>query len=155
MMHRVVVLAAPALLVLGITGVPLRAQNLPSDSSAVVTTIARFHDALRRGDSVAALALLSADALILEAGGIESRAEYRAGHLPADTRYAQAVPATRAAVSVRVRGDIAWVVAESRAAGTFNNRPVSTVGAELAVLVRTSAGWRIQAIHWSSRRGSQ
>ena len=128
------------------------AQALPADSLAVSQAVHQFHEALVRGDSVAALALLADDAVILEAGGIESRAEYRAHHLGADIRFAAAVPARAGPLHVRVVGDVAWVTSTSEAAGTFEGRSVNSAGAELAILTRTPRGWRIRAIHWSSRR---
>lgn len=127
-------------------------QNRVSDSAAVATVVGQFHDALVRGDSTAALGLLAEDAIVLEAGTVETRAEYRQHHLPADIRFAQAVPSTRGSVRIVVAGDVAWITSSSETTGTFENRPISSVGAELMVLSRTAAGWRIRAIHWSSRR---
>ena len=54
------------------------------DSAAVVATVARFHGALASGDSVAATALLTEDALIVETGEIETKDEYVRHHLGAD-----------------------------------------------------------------------
>jgi len=122
-----------------------------TDSAAVVAVVERFHAALAAGDSAAALRLLSPDLLVLESGAIETLAEYRAQHLPADIAFARAVASTRRILSVSVRGDAAWLVATSTAAGTFRDRPVNSSGAELVVLSRESGGWRIRAIHWSSR----
>jgi ketosteroid isomerase-like protein len=51
-----------------------------------------------------------------------------------------------------VRGDVAWVVGTSTTRGEYRGRPVDSAGAELMVLTRTPQGWRIAAIHWSSRR---
>jgi ketosteroid isomerase-like protein len=122
------------------------------DSAAVVAAVHAFHAALARGDSAAALALLAPGATILESGGVETVAEYRAHHLPADIEFARAVPATRGPLAVTVRGDVAWAVSTSETKGEFRGRPVSSAGAELMVLTRTAGGWRISAIHWSSRR---
>ncbi len=61
-----------------------------SDSAAAAATVERFHAALAAGDSVGAMALLTPDVLILESGGIETREEFRAHHLPADIAYATA-----------------------------------------------------------------
>ena len=123
-----------------------------SDSTDAVAVVTRFHRALAEGDSVAALALLAPDATILESGAVETVADYRAHHLPADIEYARAVPGTRAPVRVQVRGDVAWTVGSSETKGEFRGRPVNSVGAELMVLTRMPHGWRISAIHWSSRR---
>lgn len=121
------------------------------DSAAVAATVDAFHRALVTGDSVAALALLTVDAQVLEAGGIETLQEYRAHHLPADIAFAGAVPSERGPVRVTVRGDVAWAVSASTSRGEFRGRPVNAAGAELMVLVRETEGWRIAAIHWSSR----
>jgi len=122
------------------------------DSAAVAGTVGRYHEALGRGDSTAALALLAPDAVILESGGRESVAEYRAHHLPADIEFARGVPETRSPIRVIVRGDAAWATSTTTTKGTFRGRAVDSVGAELMVLTRTADGWRIAAIHWSSRR---
>jgi ketosteroid isomerase-like protein len=143
-----------ALSVCAIAGAPrvLLAQATATDSIAVADAVRQFHEALTRGDSAAALALLADDAVVLEAGGIESRAEYRAHHLPADIQFATAVPAKAGPLHVVLAGDVAWVTSTSDVAGTFEGRAISSVGAELAVLTRTAEGWQIRAVHWSSRR---
>jgi ketosteroid isomerase-like protein len=122
------------------------------DSAAVAATVERYHAALATGDSAAALALLAPDALVHESGGVETIAEYRAHHLKSDIEFARAVKEGRTTLRVTVRGDAAWTSATSTAEGEFRGRPVKSMGTELMVLVRTPAGWRITAIHWSSRR---
>jgi len=119
------------------------------DSAAAAVQL--FHEALARGDSVAALAMLAPDAMILESGGLESRAEYRSHHLPADIAFARAVASTGESREVRIAGEIAWVASTSLTTGTFRGRPADSQNAELVVLSRDAAGWRIRAIHWSSR----
>ncbi|HEY0996553.1 MAG TPA: nuclear transport factor 2 family protein [Gemmatimonadaceae bacterium] len=122
-----------------------------SDSADVAATVARFHEALAAGDSGAALALLQPHVVILESGGVERLADYRAHHLPADIEFARAVPSVRVATAVRVAGDAAWASGTSVTQGEFRGRAINSVGAELMVLERTPQGWRIAAIHWSSR----
>lgn len=122
-----------------------------SDSAEVAATVDRYHRALSTGDSAAALALLTLDAVILESGGVETRAEYRSHHLPADIEFARAVPSVRGPLRVTVRGDVAWASSTSSVQGEFRGRPINSAGAELMVLVRESDGWKITAIHWSSR----
>ena len=122
-----------------------------SDSAAVAAVIERYHHALAAGDSALALTLLADDAVVLESGGIETRDEYRSHHLPADIQFASAVSSTRDAPRVVTRGDVAWASSTSRTRGEFRGRSIDSAGAELMVLVRTTNGWRIAAIHWSSR----
>ena len=128
-----------------------RAQDAAGDSAAVAAAVAAYHDALARGDSAAALRLLAPDAVILESGGRETLAEYRAHHLAADIAFARAVPSRRGPVQVTLSGDAAWAASTSETRGSFRDRPVDSRGAELMVLTRTPAGWVIRAIHWSSR----
>jgi ketosteroid isomerase-like protein len=127
------------------------ARSLAQDSAAVAATVARFHQALETGDSTAVLALLAPDAVILESGGVEGVAEYRGHHLPADIEFARAVHSPRTPMQIRVRGDVAWAAATSVSQGQFRGRAVNSTGAELMVLARMGDGWRITAIHWSSR----
>ena len=125
-----------------------------SDSAAAVAAVTRFQRAIAVGDSASALGLLAADALVLESGDVETRAEYRAHHLPADIEFARAVPSTRTVRAVVVHGDAAWVSSTSKSRGAFRGRAISSAGAELTVLSRSDrdAPWRIRAIHWSSHR---
>ena len=128
------------------------AHGAKGDSAAVAGIIAKYHEALAAGDSAAALALLADDAVILESGGVESRAEYRSHHLPGDINFAKAIKSLRGTVHVRVHGDVAWASSTSTTQGEMNGRTINSVGAELMVLVRTAQGWKISAIHWSSRQ---
>lgn len=123
----------------------------PSDSSDVAATVDRFHAALAAGDSVAALAILADDVVILESGARESRDDYRAHHLIADIAFARAVPSRRGAMAVQIRGDVAWVTGTSASQGEYRGRPINSTGAELIVLSKEAGGWKIRAIHWSSR----
>lgn len=140
---------------LAITAAPAMAQHdghgAPGDSAAVAAVVGKYHEALANGDSVAALALLADDAVILESGGMETRAEYRSHHLPGDIGFAKAVPSQRGPVHVKVHGDVAWTTTVGTTQGEMNGRAINSTSAELMVLVRTPGGWKISAIHWSSR----
>jgi ketosteroid isomerase-like protein len=128
------------------------AHHANSDSAAVATVIERIHAALTAGDSAAALALLAPHVMIADAGRIETRAEYRAHHLPGDIVFAQAVKSERKPVQVRVRGDVAWAIAATSLQGSYRDRAIDALGAELIVLTRAGDRWLITAIHWSSRQ---
>jgi ketosteroid isomerase-like protein len=129
-----------------------KAPSLGADSAAVAAVVRRFRDALAAGDSTTALALLAPDVTVLESGGTETLADYRAHHLPADIEFARAVPNTPGPTRVAVQGDVAWVSSSSTTQGEFRGRAVNSAGAELMVLTRSaSGGWIIRAIHWSSR----
>ena len=127
------------------------AQTDSADSAAVATTVETFHSALATGDSVTVLDLLSADARIVEGGGIETRAEYRSGHMRGDMRFASAVSRETGAIRVVVLGDVAWATSTSVTQGESRGRTIDSQGAELMVLTRERDGWKIRAVHWSSR----
>lgn len=122
------------------------------DSVDVANVATQFYSALAAGDSATALSLLAPDALILESGDLETRAEYRAHHLKDDIDFARAVRSQRKVLRVTVRGSAAWIIATSSREGQFEGRPISMVGAELLVLRQTGARWQIAAVHWSSHR---
>jgi ketosteroid isomerase-like protein len=138
------------------------APQHPSSAAVPISTVARsarpaaavvdaFHRALQRGDTKTALGLLSNDALIFEAGGVErGKAEYASHHLAADAAFSQAVPAKitrRAGESI---GNVAWIATEGRTTGTYKGKSLDQRTVETMVLSRTAAGWKIAHIHWSS-----
>jgi len=141
-----------AILLVVLAALPLVAQGPSGDAASVTAVVNAFHAAVKAGDAKAAAELLAADAVFLEGGAIETRAEYVANHLPEDIRFEQAVSSAYKADKVTVLGDAAWVISGGDLSGTFENKPVNLTLVELMVLSRESQGWRIRAIHWSSRR---
>src|SRR5262245_39860294 len=77
---------------------PHRAERQRDDSSAVAGVVGAYHAAEAAGDSTAMLALLDDDVVILESGGIESKAEFRAHHIAADIAYIRAVQVERSPI---------------------------------------------------------
>jgi ketosteroid isomerase-like protein len=139
--------------VLGVAlaGATLAAQTPSAVTADVQKAVDLFHAGLKAGDTTGVMALLAPDVLLLEAGGIETRAEYESNHLPADVAFEKSVTTSFKPYRVTVVGDVAWAVNTSEYKGTFRDRPVDSAGVELMVLSRDAAGWRIRAIHWSSR----
>lgn len=150
---RIYVLAI-ALLLVPAAAAPSAAQPASKESAEVIAVVDKFHAALVSGDSSGALQLIADDAVLLEAGSVESRSEYGKNHLPADIEFEKGVSTKRSPIRVVVRGDTAWATSTSDVTGTFQGRDVDFVGAESMVLSREPAGWRIRAIHWSSRTRS-
>jgi ketosteroid isomerase-like protein len=134
---------------------PMEAQAPSAATADVQKVVDAFHAGLKAGDTARVMMLLAPDVLLLEAGGIETRAEYESNHLPADVEFEKSVTTSFKPYRVTVAGDAAWVVNTSEYKGRFRDRPVDSVGVELMVLSRDAAGWRIRAIHWSSRAASK
>lgn len=147
-----ILVAALSISALGATGVRKLPPSTSIDSIAVAKVVNEFHTALSTGDNAKALSLLAPDAVVLESGGIESRAEYASHHLPGDIEFAKAVASTSGALQVTVYGTSAWTAATSTTEGQFKGRAINSVGAESMVLTKRDRVWRIRSIHWSSRR---
>jgi ketosteroid isomerase-like protein len=145
------VFAFAVVMVAGLLGGSIAAQSPAADTTEATAAVNAFHTALKAGNAVEVMRFLAADAVLLEAGGIETRAEYEKNHLPADIEFEKAVTTTRTAPRVTVAGSAAWAVTNSEYKGTFQAKPVDSIGVELMVLSREAAGWRIRAIHWSGR----
>jgi len=144
--------AAVGLLPPGVDGDRVSESPQASPTADAIATAMRFHAALARADSAAATALLEPDAMILESGDVETRAEYIAHHLGADIEFARGLPSKRTIVQTRRSGNVVWIVATSESKGRFQDRELDSRGAELMVLSKSGAEWQIRAIHWSSHR---
>jgi ketosteroid isomerase-like protein len=143
------IVIALAMLASALLTSPLAAQS--AGVSEVTTAVDAFHTALSSGQGDKVLELLAEDAILLEAGGVETRAQYAKDHLPLDIEFEKTVTTKRTPIRVVVAGNTAWATSTSETTGTYKGRPVDTVGAESMVLSKETAGWRIRAIHWSSR----
>ncbi len=128
------------------------AQGTRSDSSAATAAVEGFHAALAARDSVRAVALLANDAMILESGAIQSRAEYLSHHLGADMKAMQGSKGVRTVVQTRVVGDAAYIVSKTLTPPSGAEGSTASESVELMVLSRAGSGWSIRAVHWSSRR---
>ena len=140
---------------IGILSIPAKAifvSRAQSGTAEAIATSTHFYDLLRRGDSATAAQLLAPDAVVLESGDLETRAEYLAHHIGADIEFAKAVPSRRSIRQSGRQGNVVWVSATSESSGRFVNRPINSIGAELMVLAKSASGWRIRAIHWSSHK---
>lgn len=135
--------------------VPARAQQTSppvySDSAEVVETIERFQTALADRDSTTVDELLLSTATILEGGGVETKTEYLGHHFGADADFLSELSREIEHRQLRMEERTAWVSTQSRLHGTYEDETLDLASAELMVLRKTSAGWRIAAIHWSSR----
>lgn len=129
-------------------------QSRPAigDSAAALAVVAQYEAALSAGDSAMAVSLLAEDLLVMESGAIQTRAEYLAHHLGADMKASAGSKAERTVIRVSTVGDAAYIVTKTVRSGTGAEGSSGSELAELMVLSRTSAGWKIRAIHWSSRR---
>lgn len=125
----------------------------PADDPAGVTAVVEgFYAAMKTGDTAAAMRTIAPDAVFLEGGRLETRAEYESNHLPADIEFERAVAGKRSPLSITFNGNTAWVIATTDYEGTFEGAPVSFISAQLVVLTRSDGPWMIRSIHWSSRR---
>ena len=134
-----------------LTAGQLAAQPAADNSAPVAAVVEEFHRAITTGDQAVVTRLMAEDALMMEAGGIETRAQYLKDHLPADAEFEKTVSTKRSPIRVVVVGDAAWATSTSEFVGTFQGRAVDSIGTELIVLGRVADGWRIRAIAWTGR----
>lgn len=132
-----------------------RSETSPPDTAAISAAVDAFHQALASGQEERAMSLLSPDALIVEAGTVQTRAEYQSEHLTEDIAFAREVPGTQTSRKIAQAGDAAWVTSTFRVTGKFHDKAIDNFAAETAVLTRTTDGWRIRAIHWSSHKAAK
>ncbi|HEY0930379.1 MAG TPA: nuclear transport factor 2 family protein [Gemmatimonas sp.] len=122
-----------------------------ADSAAAAAVVSQFLTALANGDSASVLRLLGPETQILERGIAEPLAEYRVRHLPGDIAFARSSDVVRIPRTVLVVGDVAYSSVTKTITGKYGRRPKGSAGAEVIVLSRGTAGWRIASVHWSSR----
>ena len=111
---------------------------------AASATADRFHAALAAGDRAGMEAILAPDAVVLEGGAHESRAEYLSHHFARDAEFLSGTTPEPLYRRTGVAGDAAWVASTQRIGDVEM--------AELLVMKQTPDGWRVAAVHWSSAR---
>ena len=110
-----------------------------------------FYGAIKRGDAKAAMSVIADDAMFIESGRLETRAQYETNHLPADIDFEKQVTGKRDPLRITFKDDSAWVIATTTYDGKFEGAPVQFVSAQLMVLTKDADTWKIRSIHWSSR----
>ena len=140
---------APYALVALLTALAACAPSPPREAD-VVAVVDAFYGAVAAGHADVAMGLIAPDAVFVESGKIETRAEYEANHLPADIEFESQIKPIRGPARVTFDGrDTAWVI--SRAEYDEGN-PEKYINTQLMVLTRDSGSWRIRSISWSSNQ---
>jgi ketosteroid isomerase-like protein len=127
-------------------------QSAPPSDADITSVVESFYGAIKKGDAAAAMSVIAPDAVFLESGRLETRAEYEANHLPADIAFEKQVDGKRGPWQIKFDGNTAWAIALTEYDGTFDGSPVNFVSAQLVVLTRDAGNWLIRSVHWSSRR---
>ncbi|MGH8030291.1 MAG: YybH family protein [Arenimonas sp.] len=131
-------------------------EAIAEAAQPAVAVVDEFSAALKAGDLARVGALLADDVLVLESGGAErSKEEYFASHAAADAEFLRDAHVMVTRRTARVVGDVAWVGTESEMHTSKSGVPLTMLSTETMVLARTSDGWRIVHIHWSSRKKEQ
>jgi ketosteroid isomerase-like protein len=120
----------------------------PPRESDVVAVVDAFYGAISAGDAGGAMNFIAPDAVFVESGKIETRAEYETNHLPADIEFEHQVKAMRGPLRVTFDGrNTAWVISSAE---YDEGNPEKYINTQLMVLTRDSGDWRIRTISWSS-----
>ena len=116
-------------------------------------TVEQFHQALTAGERDKALKFLDDGVIIYESGHKEkSKAEYAAHHLDSDIAFSREVARKVTSTQRIAHGDFETVLQENESSGSYKGKAVHLVGLETMLLKKTDDGWKIQHIHWSSRK---
>src|SRR5688572_26211593 len=124
-------LALLSLLLLPLAGCARAAAPGPETDAAVTAVLDKFYGAMKTGDTVTAMSTIAPDAVFLESGRLETRAEYEKNHLPADIAFEKQVNGKRGPLRITVQDDTAWVIAMTEFVGTFDGSPVNFESAQL------------------------
>lgn len=114
--------------------------------------VQKFHDALKRGDRTAALALLAPDAQVTEDGETQSRDAYAAHHLAEDIAFLKKSDVKLLSRASMTMGDGAQVASDSEITAVQKEKPIALRNREAMQLKRIDDIWKIVAIRWESQR---
>ena len=117
----------------------------------VASVLESFYGAIKRGDATAAMSVIAPDAMFVESGKLETRAEYEKNHLPLDIDFERQITGKRGPLRVTFAGDTAWIIATTEYDGKIEGGYVSFASSQLMVLTKDADAWKIRSIHWSSR----
>jgi ketosteroid isomerase-like protein len=131
-----------------LTWLPACAPAPPREAD-VVAVVDEFYGAITAGQPEAAMRLIAPDAVFVESGKIETRAEYETNHLPADIEFESQVKAVRGPLRVTFAGETAWVISTAE---YDEGNPEKYINTQLMVLTRDAGDWRIRTISWSSNQ---
>ena len=124
--------------------------SAPPSEADVTAVVDAFYGAISAGDSQAAMRLIAPDAVFVESGKIETRAEYEANHLPADIDFESKVKAERGPLRITFDGrETAWVISTAE---YDEGNPEKYINTQLMVLTRDTGDWRIRTISWSANQ---
>jgi ketosteroid isomerase-like protein len=127
-------------------------QGIAPEAADAVAVLERFTAALSAGDLDGVAADLDPVVLILETGGAErTRDEYLGGHAKHDVEFLKMAHIILKRRTAQASGDLVWVGSESEIHASKDGKMVMISSTETAILRRTTQGWKIVHLHWSSQ----
>jgi hypothetical protein len=122
----------------------------PPREEDVAAVVNAFYGAITAAKPGDVMRLIASDAVFIESGRIETRAEYEMNHLPADIEFEQKVKGVRGPLRVTFDGrNTAWVISRTE---YDEGNPEKYIITQLMVLTRDSGDWKIRTISWSSNQ---
>ena len=122
----------------------------PPSEADVKAVVDAFYGGVTAGNDKAVMQLIAPDAIFVESGKIETRAEYEANHLPADIEFESKVKAMRGPLRITFDGrDTAWVISTAE---YDEGNPEKYINTQLMILTHDTGDWRIRSISWSSNQ---
>ncbi len=133
---------------------PVKAAAVLSPAGEqVAATVTQLRDAIKAGDKALVERVMAESVTIFEQGSAEnSRTEYLSHHFTEDVAFAKVVPTTVVSTQVEVDGNTAQLTALATSEGQFKGKPVKNASVETYVLRLRDGAWRVEHIHWPSRK---
>ena len=131
---------------------PALVQDIAPAAADAVKVVDAFHAALKAAKLADAEKLLDPSVLILESGGAErNREQYMQGHAGADAQFLSQAQQRLTYRRAQAEGNLAWVGSESTLQRTKDGKRLNLAETETMLLKKSTQGWKIVHIHWSSR----
>lgn len=112
--------------------------------------ITEFHRAIKLGHKRKARSLLDDNVTIFEGAHVEKSADEYANHnMIADMKYLAKVKTEILTHSVKVIGDVAYSMSQTKSTGQVKGKYINSEGLESMVLQKNNNKWKIVHIHWS------
>ena len=134
------------------SGMPVFVQNIAPSAADAVKVVNAFSAAIKSAKLDEAGAQLDPKVLILESGSSErSRDDYLHEHAIEDAAFMQSTQQQLRYRQAQAEGNVAWVGTESILQTVKDKKTILLLSTETMVLKKTTQGWKIVHIHWSSR----
>ena len=130
---------------------PVYVQDIAPAAMPAIRVVDAFTGAIQAAKFDAAAKLLDPKVSIFESGNYErSRDEYMSHHAIADAAFLKNAELQQRYRQAQIVGKVAWVATQILLHTVQDGKDIVLLSTETMLLKKTTAGWKIVHIHWSS-----